>query len=350
VSINFELLKSLSEAPGIASREDRVRAVAVEALRPLVDDVQIDALGNAIATKKGKGTRRVMIAAHTDEIGFFVRYVDGRGFLRLQQVGGFDPRVLFAQRVIVHTSRGPLTGTLMPGAKPPHLLAGEEAKPPKLDEFFVDLGLPEGQVKEAVEIGDMVTLDRGCVRVGQNIVGKAMDDRVGVFVMIEAVRALRSHEVDVLAVATVQEEIGLRGAMTSAYHLEPDIGIALDVTLAMDIPGTGEADTISRLGAGAAIKIMDSSLICDPRLVRDFRELARRHDIPVQLEVLPRGGTDAGSVQRSRAGVPSITLSIPCRYVHTVNEMVSESDVEACINLLARFLEEAHQFNYQVTG
>src|ERR1051326_3529718 len=125
--------------------------------------------------------------------------------------------------------------------------------------------------------------------------------------MIEAVRAMRSLEVDVLAVATVQEEAGLRGAMTSAYQLQPDLGIALDVTLAMDIPGTGEADTITRLGGGAAIKIMDSSLICDPRLVRDFREVARRHDIPVQLEVLPRGGTDAGSVQRSRAGVPSIT-------------------------------------------
>jgi endoglucanase len=349
--LNFDLLKALTETPGIASREDHVRGVAVQAIRPLVDDVRFDALGNAIGRKRGKAGRRVMIAAHLDEIGFFVRYIDSRGFLRLQPVGGFDARALFAQRVVVTSSHGGvLRGTLMPGAKPPHLLAGEEPKSPKVDEFFVDLGLPEADVKATVEIGDMVTLDGPCERVGQNITAKAMDDRVGVFVLIEALRALRSHEVEILAALTVEEEVGLRGATTAGFDLEPNVAIALDVTLARDTPGTPDQDTITRLGGGAAIKVMDSSLICDPRLVRDFREVARRHDVPFQLEVLPRGGTDAGAIQRSRGGVPAITLSIPTRYVHTVDETVSESDVEACINLLARYLEEAHTFNYAVTA
>jgi endoglucanase len=193
----------------------------------------------------------------------------------------------------------------------------------------------------------MVTLDRTTERVGAgDVIGKAMDDRVGVFVMLEALRALRSNDVDIYAVATVQEEVGLRGAITSAYEIAPDIGIALDVTLAVDIPGTAEPNVIARLGQGAAIKLMDGSLICDPRLVAQFRAIAERESIPHQMEILPRGGTDAGGIQRSRGGVPSITLSIPARYVHTVNEMVRESDVTACVDLLARYLEVAHTFDY----
>jgi putative aminopeptidase FrvX len=347
MALDYGLLKRLSETPGIASREERVRTVALEALRPLVDEVRIDRLGNAVGLKRGGGGRRVMIAAHVDEIGFLVRQIDSDGFLRLQPVGGFDPRALVAQRVLVHTSKGEaLRGALMPAAKPVHLLAGQEPKPLKVDDFFVDVGLKVEQAREMIEIGDMVTMDRTVERVGNNIVGKAMDDRVGVFVMIEALRALRSHQADIFAVATVQEEVGLRGATTAAYGLEPDVGIALDVTVAGDIPGMKEPDVVSRLGGGAAIKIMDSSLLCDPRLVSNFREIARRENIPFQMEILPRGGTDAGGIQRSRAGVPSITLSIPTRYLHTVNETVCETDVSACATLLARYLEEAHTFDY----
>ncbi|HLZ07050.1 MAG TPA: M42 family metallopeptidase, partial [Chloroflexota bacterium] len=335
MAFDFELLKRLCETPGVASRETQIRSIAVESLRPLVDDIRIDALGNAIGRKPGTGNRRVMVAAHVDEIGFLVRHVDSNGFLKLQPIGGFDPRALFAQRVLVTNARGEtLRGALMPGAKPIHLMAGEEPKAPKVDDYFVDLGLTGDAAREAVEVGDMVTLERTVERVGGNVIGKAMDDRVGVYVMIQALRQIQSHEADIFAIATVQEEIGLRGAVTSAYDVEPDIGIALDVTLALDFPGTAEGEIVSRLGKGAAIKIMDSSLICDPRLVRQFRDIAQRENIPHQLEILPRGGTDAGAIQRSRAGVPSITLSIPARYVHTVNEIVSESDVEACATLL----------------
>jgi endoglucanase len=351
MGIDYELLKRLSETPGVPSREERIRSVVVEAMRPLVDEVRVDSLGNAVCLKRGRGgagTRRVMLAAHMDEIGFLVRHVDDKGFLRLQPVGGFDPKTLIAQRVIVHGARGDaLRGVVMPaGGKPPHLMAGEEPKPPKLEDLFVDVGLPGVRAKELVEVGDMVTLDRTVERAGNNIIGKCMDDRVGVFVMIEALRAVRSHRVDVIAVATVQEEVGLRGASTAAFGIEPDVGIALDGTLAVDIPGSKDEEAVTRLGQGVGIKVMDSASISDPRLVRSFREIAAREHVPYQLEVLPRGGTDAGAIQRTRAGVPAITLSIPLRYVHTVNEMVSETDVEAAITLLARYIEEAHTFDY----
>ncbi len=356
MAIDFDLLKRLSETPGVPSREERIRAVIIEALRPLADEVRTDALGNAIARRRGRDgtgpTRRVMIAAHMDEIGFLVRHVDKDGFVRLQPVGGFDPKTLVAQRVQVHTSAGEtLRGVLMPsGGKPPHLMTpGEQPKPPRIEDFFVDLGLSGEQARERVEIGDMVTLDRTAERAGDKIIAKAMDDRVGVFVMIEALRVLRHHDVEIVAVATAQEEVGLRGATTAAFGIEPDVGIALDVTLAVDTPGIEEPDRITHLGKGVGIKVMDSASISDPRLVRHLRDIARREGIPFQMEVLPRGGTDAGALQRARAGVPAVTLSVPARYVHTPNEMVAEADIEAAASLLARYLEEAHTFDYTHT-
>lgn len=354
--LDLELLKRLSEAPGVPSREEQIRRVVVEAGRPLADTVRTDAMGNAVFLKRGTagaatGSRspaRVMIAAHMDEIGFLVRHVDKDGFLRLQPVGGFDPRVLVAQRVIVHTGSGErLRGVLMPeGGKPPHLLAGQEPKGPHLDELFVDVGLAGDAARERIEVGDMVTLDRTLEQTGGNVIGKALDDRAGVYVMLEALRSVGPHEVDIVAVATVQEEVGLRGAGTAAYGEEPDIGIALDGTLAMDIPGIKETEAITRLGQGVGIKVMDSSSISDPRLVSHMRQIAREQGIPFQLEILPRGGTDAGALQRARAGIPAITLSVPMRYVHTVNEMASETDLEAAVTLLARYLEVAHTFDY----
>ena len=188
----------------------------------------------------------------------------------------------------------------------------------------------------------MVTLDRTTEEIGDCVIGKAMDDRLSVFIMIEALRALRSTDCDIYAVATTQEEVGLRGATTSAYAIDPDISIALDVTLAMDLPGAAGEDQVTKLGAGTAIKLMDSSLICHPKLVRAFRDTAEAEQIPYQLEILSRGGTDAGAMQRVRGGSAAFTLSTPTRYVHTVNEMVHKTDVQAGIDLLARVLERAH--------
>lgn len=346
--MDWELLRRLSETTAVPGKEDAMRDLVKEILPPLVDDVSVDVMGNVIGYKRGKGTRSVMIAAHMDEIGFYVRSIDEKGFLRLQPVGGFDPRQLFAQRVRVTTRRGEqIPGVLTYATKPTHILSAEERRqPPKLDQFFVDLGLPAETVKDRVEVGDMVTMDRTCIDCGDMVVGKCLDNRVGVFVMIEALRQMKDPEVDVYAVATVQEEVGLRGAGTSAFALDPEVAIALDTTLACDHPGPTDADAVTRLGQGAAIKIMDSSLICHPRLVDHMRRLAETHTIAHQLEILPRGGTDAGAMQRTGGGRVSMTLSIPTRYIHTVNEMVHRDDVTAAVALLARYLEDAHRGDY----
>ncbi len=347
MQFNFELVKRLSEATGIAGREDAVREIVLAEMRPLVDELTVDPLGSVIGTKKGSGGPRVMLAAHMDEIGFMVKFIDDCGFVRLQTVGGFDARVLPAQRVRVHTEEGEtLLGVLQPGTKPIHLLAKDEITVPKLEEFYVDLGLGADEVRRKVHIGDMVTLDRTLERAGQMITGKALDDRVSVFMMLEVLRALGPHEVDVVAVATTQEEVGLRGAQTAAFGVNPDIGIALDVTVAADTPGVGAIDQVTKLGLGVAIKMFDSSHIPNYKLVRHFRSIAEKHGIPHQLELLPCGGTDGSALQRARAGAPAITISTPTRYLHTVNEMAHIDDIMAGIQLVTRYLEEAHDGSY----
>ncbi|MDP9439675.1 MAG: M20/M25/M40 family metallo-hydrolase [Actinomycetota bacterium] len=347
MALNEALLRRLIETPGVPGREEQQREIAREELGSLTDEVRTDALGSVIGTKKGRDDVRVMVAAHTDEIGFLVKHIDDKGFLRLQTLGGHDPANMVSQRVVVTTADGQaLRGMLQPQRKPPHIAGDEANKVPKVDEFFVDLGMPADEVKEKVRVGDYAVMDRTLERVGANFVGKAMDDRVGVFVMYEALRALGDHEATVFAAATSQEEVGLRGAAASGSALEPTAVVALDVTLAMDIPGGGNENEISSLGKGVALKIMDGYSISHPKLVEHFRSIAEREGITHQMEILPFGGTDAGGVQRLHGGIPAITLSIPCRYVHTPNEMVNAEDVQAAITLLARYLEEAHTGDY----
>lgn len=346
--MNESLLRSLTQADGIPSREDAVRDVVASTMTQLVDDLRVDAMGNLIGHMKGSGGPSVAIAAHMDEIGFIVRYIeDDSGYLRLQPVGGFDPRTLVAQRVRVHVEDGePLPGVLQPGAKPIHLLKPEDSKEIKLEEFFVDLGIEADEVKERVSIGDMVTMRREFERIGDMVVSKALDDRLGVYVMLEAIKAAGRVNADVYPIATVQEEVGLRGATTAAYGVKPDIAIALDTTISGDIPGIPTDATVTKLRHGTAIKIFDSSQLPNRKLVTHLKEIAEAHQIPYQLEVLPRGGTDAGAFQRSQDGVMTATISIPSRYVHTVNEMASVSDIQASVDLLAQFLREAGSREY----
>ena len=347
MALNEGLLRRLIETPGVPGREEQQREIAREELGGLTDEVRTDALGSVIGTKKGWDDVRVMVAAHTDEIGFLVKYIDDKGFLRLQTLGGHDPANMVSQRVVVTTAGGEaLRGVLQPQRKPPHLATEEDKKPPKAEEFFVDLGMPAEEVKEKVRVGDYAVMDRSLEKVGANYVGKAMDDRVGVFVMYEALRAMGEHEATVFAVATSQEEVGWRGAAASGSALEPTVVVALDVTLAIDIPGVEDENEISPLGKGAALTVMDGYSISHPKLVEHFRAIAEREGIQHQMEILPSGGTDAGEVQRLHGGVPAITLSIPCRYVHTPNEMVNAEDVRTAITLLARYLEEAHTGDY----
>lgn len=343
--MNFELLKKLCETPAIPGRETQMRRLVANELRLVTDDVSVDTMGNVIGIKRGTGGPKVMLAAHMDEIGFFVREIDDKGFIRIHPVGGWFPHTMVAQRVHVHGFAGQtLLGAVMPAMKA--FATNGEKKPLQVKDFVVDVGLSCEEVKELVEVGDMVTMARTTERVGNMVMSKALDDRVCIFAMIEALRTLKNHSCEIIAVATVQEEVGLRGATTAAYGLKPDIGIALDVTPALDYPGATDNGQISALKKGAALKIIDSSLISNPNLLRHLREVAKKHEITYQLEVLPFGGTDAGAIHRSRNGIPSIAISIPTRYIHSVNEMAAISDIEATITLLARYLEEAHTRSY----
>ena len=340
----------LSDLPGVPGQEDAVRDFVLKELDGLCDSVRVDALGNVIAwrkagakLKKGEQAERVMISAHMDAIGFLVRHVDEKGYLRVQQLGGFDTRNLFARNVTVHARGGKLPGIMQPGGKPVHIASAEERKKiPEVGEFFIDLGLDGEEARRLVRVGDMVTLDQAARQVGGLVCGKAMDDRACVFMALETLRVLKGQKLkhDLYAVFSVQEEVGLRGAVTAAYGVEPTIGIGLDVTLAVDLPalGAGPHEAVTRLGDGIGIKVFDSSMISTRWLVDEFHDLAEKKGIKAQLEVLPMGGTDGGAIQRSRAGVPSLTLSIPTRYIHTVVESVNADDVRAGVDLLVAYL------------
>jgi endoglucanase len=340
--MNLDLLRRLTAAPGIAGFEGRVREIVREEIAALVDEVRVDRLGNLIATKRGSGGPTILIAAHMDEIGFLVRHVDADGFLRLQPVGSFDPRVLLAQRVIVHTRKGDrVAGVIETTAEPLHFGPPKEPRA-AMGDLFVDVG-PEVAI---IEIGDMVTLDRELVATDARVTSRALDDRLGLYVMIEAMRRLADPVSTVVAVATTQEEVGSRGAVVAGYAIDPEICIALDLTVANDIPGSRPEEQVTRLGEGPAIKVFDTTQISHPGIVRHLREVAEARGIPYQLEVLNHGGTDASLIQRLRAGVAVATLSIPARYIHTVNETVAIEDVERSVELLAGWLAEAHTRDY----
>ena len=345
--MNIDLLRELTEAHGVSGYEDALIAIVRREMEPLVDDLRVDRMGNVIAHRKGNGGPKLMIAAHMDEIGFVVKHIEKEGFLRLKTLGGWDPRQMNSQRVVVNAQEGPMPGVMMYGTKPAHMLTDAEKKEGQNHaSFFVDLGLDPEEVGKRVRLGDGVTMDRPLVRTGDLVTAKAMDDRAGLYVMIEAVRAAAACDTELFAVATVQEEVGLRGAAAAGSAIAPDVVVALDVTLANDIPGIPDQDVTTKLGEGAAIKILDSSLICHPKVVAHFKRLAERHEIKHQMEVLSAGGTDAGAVQTLHGGTPAFTLSIPTRYIHTVNETVHPDDLDACVALLARYIEDCENGEY----
>ncbi len=334
--MNSELLRRLVATPGISGREERIRDVVRGELAPLVDEVRTDALGNLVGVRRGTGPR-VMLDAHMDTIGFLVSHVDEKGFLRLSPVGGVRPQSLLSQRVLVQ-GRKEYVGLVTSTMKPP----GNE-EPPKIEDLFVDPLAPADDVKANVSVGDPVSFHREPEVTDTRFASPYLDDRLGVYVLLEALREARQVQAEVYAVVAVQEEVGVRGARTSAFGAEPEIGIALDVTAAQDVPGSDDARKVTSLGEGTAIKLMDRGSISDPRLVRAFAEVARGHGIRHQMEILPFGGTDASGIQQSRAGVPVITISIPTRYVHTMNETADIGDIDASVALVSRFLESVHE-------
>jgi putative aminopeptidase FrvX len=345
--INVELLKTICETPGAPGFEQRIRQLVLKEIHGLVDELSIDNMGNVIAVKKGKQRKKVMIAAHMDEIGFIVTHIDDDGFIRFHPLGGFDPKTLSSQRVIVHGKKD-LIGVM--GAKPIHLMKPDERnKQVPITDYFIDMGLPKSEVEKYIEVGNPVTRERSLIEMGECVNSKSIDNRVSVFILIEALRALKDQEVpyDIYGVFTVQEEVGLRGAISSAHLIDPDFGFGLDVTIAFDVPGAHAHEYVTRLGKGAAIKILDGTSISDYRMVRYLKQTADKHQIPWQTEILPAGGTDTAGVQRyGKKGAIAGAISIPLRHIHQTIELASKADIKHCTDLLIASLKELDQYNW----
>ena len=344
--LDYELLVSLTEERGVPGYEDRVRERVREAMAPHVDRLRSDAMGNLIGTVEGDADYDVVVAAHVDEIGFMVRHVDDEGFLELDPLGGWDPRILRAQRVTVHAADGDVPGLI--GSVPPHTLdEADRETTPDVEDVRVDLGLDAEAVDERVSVGDLVTMDQSTKRVGEFVTGKALDNRVSVFAMLEAARRLGSPSVNVHFAATTQEEVGLRGAEALGVDLDPDLVVAVDTTVANDVPGFEPGERVTELGEGVGIKLKDASVITSHKVHRRLREVAESDGIDHQMEVLPAGGTDTGGLQRTSGATPAGAVSVPTRYLHTPTESVHGDDVAATVDLLVGFLESedgAHDY------
>jgi len=343
----MELLRKLSEAHGVPGYEDEVRSLLQREFERFCDSVEVDTLGNLIA-RKGSGDRKVMLAAHMDEIGLMVKHVDSKGYLRFMPLGGVVEQCLLNQRVLVHTSSGAVRGVI--GSKPPHLMKDEERKKPvKTEDMFIDVGAGSAEEAEklGVKVGDFVTFERSFAKLGGELVtGKAFDDRVGCWAMVEVLRRLEL-DAEVYAVATVQEEVGLKGARTAAYRVAPDIALVLETTSAGDFPGVKEEECRVKLGEGVVITVADAGgrgLITHPRVRELLVNTAKEAKIEYQLEVVERGTTDGTSIHLTRTGVPTGVLSVPARYLHSPVEVADRRDmrraVELCCSALERWCEE----------
>lgn len=344
--INTKLLAKLCEVAGAPGHENRVRKIVLEEIESYVDDISIDNMGNVIAIKKGKESKRVMIGAHMDEIGFIVTHIDDKGFVYFHTLGGFDPKTLTAQRVIIHGKKDVL-GVM--GSKPIHLMnAADRQKVPTTKDYFIDTGLDKKSLEKIVGVGDTITRERKMIEMGDCLNCKSLDNRVSVFILIEVLKQIKkTPPYDIYAVFTVQEEIGIRGANVSSMQINPDFGFGLDTTIAWDTPGSTKQEQVSALGDGACIKVMDSSTVCDYRMVAFMKEVAKKNKIKTQLEILPAGGTDTSAIQRMNPG-GSITgaVSIPTRHIHQVIEMVNKKDVKASIELLKACVEELDSYSW----
>jgi endoglucanase len=324
----LKLLESLCNVIAVSGDEGEVRKIVLEEVRPHADEVRVDALGNVLATRHGRGAKRmrVMLDAHMDEVGFMLVAEDGEGIYRFETVGGIDARHLLGKQVYVGQDHTP--GVI--GGKPIHLMdGGERTRKVPVDGLRIDLG-PSGKAK----VGDRAGFATKFRRVGPSILSKSIDNRIGVATLIELVKHSPKN-IDLCAAFTVQEEIGLRGAKVAAQYFDPDLAIAIDSTPAHDLPVHNGGENIiynTKLGLGPAIYIADSSTLHDPRLVRFLRTAAESESIPYQLRQPGGGGTDSGAIQRALAGIPTVSVSVPHRYTHSP---ISISRVDDWKNTLA---------------
>ncbi|SNY92524.1 endoglucanase [Cohaesibacter sp. ES.047] len=347
--MNIDLLRNLCETPGVPGREHRVRALIEKEIEGLFDESYVDPMGSLICTRyptadldEDTAAKRVLLLCHMDEIGFLVSHVSDKGFIHIDPVGGFDPRTLFARRVLVCTNDGDYKGVMNAGGKALHISSPEERKKiPEVTDFIVDLGLGE-ETKDKIKVGDFIVMDEPLLDLGSKVVSKALDNRVACWLGIEAIRQLvnagETHAYEIVVAFTAQEEVGLRGARTASFGVAPDIAIGVDTTLSCDTPGTPEKDTVTTQGQGFGLHVKDGSFIADIDLVEELEALAKEKDIPFQRTMLARGGQDGAAGQQSGSGAKAAAVAVGTRYIHTVTEMVDKVDLEAARDILAAYL------------
>lgn len=325
----WQILQTLVETPGPSGSEHVIREKIQAEIQDHADEVYTDALGNLIARKGSlkEGGKRIMISAHVDEIGLMVTHVDDNGFARFLPIGGINPLTCLGGRVVFMNGTQGVIG----------MERLEKDEHPELAKYFIDTGATS-KVDSEVGVGDVCGFDRPLLDLGKRVVAKSMDDRVAAAIAVEALKEVKPGVNELYFVFSVQEEVGIRGAITAAYGVDPEIGLAVDVTRTGDTPLGVKMEVA--LGNGPAIKVRDSSFIADPRVVRWMVNEAKAQKLPYQLEVLEAGGTDGAAIQRTRAGVPAGCLSIPCRYVHSPSEMVDRDDVENSVKLLIGLLSK----------
>lgn len=342
-----EALEKLSNANGVTGRENEVRELMKKYLKPYVDEVREDKLGNLITFKEGKkDAPTVMLAAHMDEIGLMIKNIKKKGFLQFTKIGGIDDRILLAQKVIVHTDKGPLNG--FTGCKPVHIQSeAEKKKVIESDKMFIDIGAKDKEEAEkmGVQVGDVVSFDTKFARLSNGVVlGKAFDDRVGCAMMIETVKRLQKVDCNLYAVGTIQEEVGLRGATIAAFQVAPDVGIVLESTVAGDMPGVGEGEAPAKMGEGPVITVADAGLIAHPKVLRLLIDSAKENSIPYQLETGIRGATDAARIALSREGVPSGIIAVPARYIHSPAAILNIDDVDKAVQLAVAAIRKIPEY------
>ncbi len=345
--VNIELLKKICLTPGAPGFEHPIRSLLMNELKACTDSLEIDAMGNLIAFKKGTHTSKLMLTAHMDEIAFIVQHIDDDGFIRFLPLGGFDAKTLTAQRVIIHGKKE-VTGVM--GSKPIHLMNPDERnKAPQIKDYFIDTGLPKQELESLISIGNPITRERELIRMGKCFNSKSLDNRISVYVLLEVLKSFANEkpELDIYGVFTVQEELGLRGARSAAHSIAPDFAFNIDTTIAFDVPGAQAHEMITRLGHGVAIKLYDSSVIPDSRMIALLKECAENEKITWQPELLSGGGTDTASVQMAGNGVIAGAISIPTRHIHQVIEMVHEDDVLSAIKLLHASIKQITKFNFE---
>lgn len=331
------ILEELANAIGVSGDEGDVRKVVLDAVRDHVDEFKVDTMGNVLAFKRGTGRNRlrVMLAAHMDEVGLMVVGYNGDGLLQVRTVGGIDVRLLPGTLLLVGSERIP--GVI--GVKPIHLLEPDERdRVPKIENLVVDVGARnKDEAKKLAPLGTYIAFATRFRELGPTVSGKAFDDRAGCAVLVELLRGER-FRFDLHAAFTVQEEVGLRGARTAAYTIEPDCAFALEGTIADDIPKEKESSPTTELGKGPALTVMDRTVIADRRLLRLLTSTAQEIGIPYQFKQPGIGGTDSGAIHLTRAGVPSVTVAVPCRYIHSPVALMSQDDFNHTVQLMRESL------------